>query len=303
MGAGGCTIGRLEDGRLRVGPESAGAEPGPACYDRGGDEPTVTDADVVLGLIDPDYFLGGRLRLNREKADRAIQRRVAARLGMNSVEAALAIRERIEEEMADRLGRFLTARQHHPEECVLFAFGGAGPLHACRIAEQLGLRRILTFPFGSVFSAFGASTTDLLHRYLRTLPQGAAPEQTVEELRARVLLDMAGEGFGADAVQITRELVDETLIVTATAPIIPWEPPILPRDGGDPAAALKGERDVIWDGSGRKRTQVYARSRLRPGDCLIGPALVEATDTTCAIPPGWRYTVNERGHGLIEREG
>ena len=306
MGAGGGSIARMENGRLRVGPESAGALPGPACYDRGGSEPTVTDANVVLGLIDPDYFLGGRLRLSREKAEAAIQRRVAARLGIGTGEAARAIRETVEGEMADRLRQFLEARGQHAAECVLFAFGGAGPLHACRIAERIGLGKILTFPFGSVFGAFGASTTDLLHRYLRALPPESTRQQASQaeaELRRRALQDMAGEGFGADAFRITRELREETLIITATAPIPHWGPPTLPRSGGDPAAALKGQRGVTWDRSGPRPTPVYSRPLLRPGDRLAGPALVEAADTTCAIPPGWRYTVNDRGGGLLEPLG
>ena len=306
MGAGGGSIARVEGGRLRVGPQSAGAFPGPSCYDRGGNEPTVTDANVILGLIDPDFFLGGRLRLRREKAEAAIQRCLAACLGVTVVEAALALRETVEAEMAGRLRQFLTARGQHPEGCVLFAFGGAGPLHACRIGERIGLGQIVTFPFGSVFSAFGASTTDVVHRYLRVLPPGTPDEAAADvaaELRRLALQDMRGEGFAGEAVHITQELVEETLILTATAPIPHWEPPTLAERGGDPAPALKGERPVTWDGSGPRRTPVYRRPLLRPGDRLGGPALVEAADTTCAIPPGWRYTVDAWGHGLLEREG
>src|SRR5581483_6110297 len=129
IGAGGGSIAWVDLGRLRVGPQSAGADPGPACYGRAGVDPTVTDADVVLGYVDPTYFLGGEIALDAELAARAIRERVAEPLGMSVAEAAAGIVEIANQHMSDLIRKLTIERGYDPRDFVVYAFGGAGPLH------------------------------------------------------------------------------------------------------------------------------------------------------------------------------
>jgi N-methylhydantoinase A len=160
IGAGGGSIARVDDGYLFVGPESAGADPGPACYGRGGTEPTITDADVVLGLLDPDFFLGGQMPLRRDLAEAAIRTRVAEPLGLSVVAAAAGIREIADHQMADLLRNVTIQQGHDPRAFVLFAYGGAGPTHCHRYAADLGVRAILVPAAATGWSAYGAVTSD-----------------------------------------------------------------------------------------------------------------------------------------------
>jgi N-methylhydantoinase A len=170
IGAGGGTMARVDPdtGRLLVGPESAGARPGPVCYGLGGETPTVTDADLVLGYIDPDYFLGGRRRLDLERAKAAIETRLAGPLGLSTVEAAAGVVRIIDSKMSDLIRREVIRSGHLPEDFVLYAFGGASPVHAVGYARDLGVREIIVFPTSPVFSAFGIASADLVHTRLVT---------------------------------------------------------------------------------------------------------------------------------------
>lgn len=161
IGAGGGSIARVEGGHLKVGPESAGASPGPVCYDRGGTEPTVTDADVVLGIIDPDYFLGGRIKLNRARAEAAIQEKIAKPLNMTLVEAADAIRTVADSKMADLLRNLTLERGYDPRDFVLYAYGGAGPTHCARYGSELNVKAIIVPATATVHSAYGAVASDV----------------------------------------------------------------------------------------------------------------------------------------------
>lgn len=155
IGAGGGSVGWVDLGRLRVGPQSAGADPGPACYGRGGENPTVTDADVVLGYIDPDYFLGGEIQLDRDLSEKAIREKVAEPLGMSVQEAAAGIVEIANQHMSDLMRKMTIERGYDPRDFVVYAFGGAGPLHGGAFGRELGAQEIL-FPLGNVASAFSA---------------------------------------------------------------------------------------------------------------------------------------------------
>lgn len=161
IGAGGGSIAWVDEGVLRVGPRSAGARPGPACYGLGGREPTVTDADLVLGLIDPDYFLGGRFRLDVEAARRVIQAKVADPLGMDLIEAAAGIRFVLDSKMADLLRSVTLSKGYDPREFVLFAYGGAGPTHCHQYGAELGVREIVIPSTATVHSAYGVVSADL----------------------------------------------------------------------------------------------------------------------------------------------
>jgi len=159
IGAGGGSIARMSRmGLLQVGPESAGADPGPACYRRGGDNPTVTDADLVLGFLDPDYFLGGTMPLDKGAAEKAIQDKVAGPLGTSLVEAAFGIHDLINETMAAAAKTHIAEKGGNPNIVTISAFGGAGPVHAYGLAKKIGAPRILVPPMAGVGSALGFFT-------------------------------------------------------------------------------------------------------------------------------------------------
>src|SRR6185369_16215194 len=138
VGAGGGSIAWIEGGLLKVGPHSAGAEPGPVCYGRGGTEPTVTDADLILGYLDPAFFLGGRMKLDLDGAKRAIEEKIAKPLNLSMADAAWGIHQIANENMANAARVHALERGKDPHRFPLFAFGGAGPVHGYRLAEALG---------------------------------------------------------------------------------------------------------------------------------------------------------------------
>jgi N-methylhydantoinase A len=171
IGAGGGSIARIDPmGLLKVGPDSAGAEPGPVCYGLGGTEPTVTDADLVLGYLDPDYFLGGQLRIDLEAAELAIRERIADPLGLSIEEAAWGIHQIVNESMANAARVHTLERGKDPHRFPVFAFGGAGPVHGFRIAKALSSPALIV-PFGAgVMSAVGFLTAPLAFDFVRTSP-------------------------------------------------------------------------------------------------------------------------------------
>ncbi len=154
IGAGGGSLAYLEAGGLRVGPESAGAHPGPACYGRGGAQPTVTDANLFLGRIDPDYFLGGNLTLDTEAAHQALEN-LGGRLGLEAARLALGIIEVINAKMSQAIRTLTVERGIEPREFSLVAFGGAGPMHAVALAQELGIGEVIVPPDPGGFSAWG----------------------------------------------------------------------------------------------------------------------------------------------------
>lgn len=243
-GAGGGSIASVDDGEFSVGPESAGAEPGPACYDLGGFEPTTTDADVVLGYIDPDYFLGGDKQLNADRARDAIERSVADPLDVSVAEAALRVRERVDENVAASITDQLDEGAD-PAETTLIAYGGAGPMHCCTFAEKAGIERIITAPAAAEFSAFGGATLDVEHRYTAafggrsTIGEPSvsvdAYNETVEELETEATKDMRGEGFDADEITF-----DLTMLVRSGGDVEERSVPIRIDSPDDLAAALEG---------------------------------------------------------------
>lgn len=184
VSAGGGSIAWLDDaGGLRVGPRSAGASPGPACYGLGGREPTVTDADAALGYLDPEHFLGGRMGLSLESASEAIGKTVGEPLGLDLMQAAQGIVDIVNSNMADAIRMISIERGHDPREYALVAFGGAGPVHAGRIGEELGIRKVIIPPNPGVFSAMGLVCTDLKRDYVRSLYTLMAEEGVDDKMR------------------------------------------------------------------------------------------------------------------------
>ena len=171
LGAGGGSIASyniLHDS-VQVGPRSAGSDPGPACYDRGGLHPTVTDADLLLGYLDPSDYAGGQIPLNPARAAFAIEEVFGGHLEMDPVEVALLIKAEVDDQMANGMGKELRIRGYLPEEFTMLAYGGNGPLHCCGIADRLGITKVLAPPYASVFSALGAGNTNQMHIHERTI--------------------------------------------------------------------------------------------------------------------------------------
>jgi N-methylhydantoinase A len=214
IGSGGGSIAWLDEGGLlRVGPQSAGSRPGPACYGLGGTEATVTDADLVLGYLDADNFLGGRMRLDRDLALRALAR-LGEQLGMEPEEAAVGVFRIINSQMADLIRKSTIEQGHDPRDCVLVAYGGAGPTHAVFYGHEIGSKAILVLADSTVFSAEGMLTCDITHtaevsRQLSTPFSDADLAQITERfetLEGRVMDQFAREGAGADEVSLARTL-------------------------------------------------------------------------------------------------
>jgi N-methylhydantoinase A len=170
IGSGGGSLAWIDEttGTLKVGPESAGAVPGPVCYGRGGEVPTVTDADLVFGYLNPENFAGGSIRLDKARAERAIGK-LADRLGMGLLECAAGIATIAEFQMADLIRKVTVEKGFDPRDFVLFAFGGAGPAHAAVFARELGVDKVVIpqKETASVWCAFGAASADVLHVYER----------------------------------------------------------------------------------------------------------------------------------------
>jgi N-methylhydantoinase A len=211
IGAGGGTIAQVEPetNRLLVGPGSAGANPGPVCYDAGGEQVTVTDADLALGIIDPNYFLGGRKPLNKEKAVKLIEEKIARPLKLDAQEAAAGIFDIVNAKMSDLIRRQVVRTGYLPEEFIIYAFGGAGPVHAAGFAAELGVRRIYIFATSPVFSAFGAAAADVIRTRVMSCQyiQPADPAMINERLAAieeEMGAAMSAEGFKRGQLEFRR---------------------------------------------------------------------------------------------------
>jgi len=207
ISAGGGTIGWVDEvGMLRMGPQSAGADPGPACYGRGGAQPTVTDANVVLGYIDPDYFLGGSIRLDRAAAERAVRERVAAPLGMSLEAAADGMLRIVNTDMEQGIKAISSERGYDLRDFVLIAFGGAGPVAAGRLAAELGIPRVLVPIVPGATSAMGLLMSDVRRGYVRSrlgLVDRVDPAEAnglYAELREKAIAELTAEGFAAEEI-------------------------------------------------------------------------------------------------------
>ena len=213
IGAGGGSIAWVDSGGvLRVGPQSAGADPGPACYGKGGTEPTMTDANLVLGRLNPDYFLGGEIALDGKAARTAIRARCAEPLGLDTVEAAHGIVEIANAAMVNALRLVSVQRGYDPRDFVLVAFGGAGPVHANRLAAEMEMPTTL-IPMGpGTTSAMGLLVTDLKHEYSITRIEradrldSASVETAYGELKAQGKATLAQEGVRPEDMGVVHQV-------------------------------------------------------------------------------------------------
>ncbi|QGN58820.1 hydantoinase/oxoprolinase family protein [Nostocoides sp. HKS02] len=221
LGAGGGSIASYDriHNAIKIGPESAGSSPGPACYDRGGLKPTVTDADLLLGYLDPDNYANGYIKLNPKRAVFAVEDQLCDELDMDVIDVAREIKRGVDEQMAIGIGKELRVRGYLPEDFTMLAYGGNGPLHACGIAKQAGIKRVLAPPFSSVFSACGAGNMRQLHFHERgahvvlynattraLFDRYDELNAVVAELEARGLEDLVRQGFATKDVRYRLEM-------------------------------------------------------------------------------------------------
>jgi N-methylhydantoinase A/acetophenone carboxylase len=222
IGAGGGSIAwvnKLMGNALEVGPQSAGSMPGPACYDQGGAEATVTDADLVLGYLNPENYLGGKMLLDPDLSHEAIEEKIARPLGIEVVEAAIRIRQIVDARMGQEVFNEVALKGHDPRDFVLFACGGAGATHACGFAPYLQVNKVVVSNYSPVFGAFGASTVNVQQVWekSRTLKifQWASQSYSedtnafngvVNELKDLAIRDLRLEGFREDRIQFRLEL-------------------------------------------------------------------------------------------------
>ena len=367
IGAGGGSIAwlnKLLQNKVQVGPQSAGSMPGPACFNRGGKEPTVTDADVALGYINPDYYFGGRMRLNKNAAIQAIREKIAKPLGMEIEQAAEVIRKIVNGNMASAIMKEVHLRGYSPEDFVLFVGGGAGATHV--EGYKADVRKAVIFNFSPVFCAFGSSTMDIMHVYeaskkITLLEPGTqkptsdyAPfNRTVEGLMEQAKRDLVADGLNPHDATFVLELdmlyggqfhvkrtlsprmvlqstadvhalctafekefseafspfvvnpeggvFIESFILKAIVPTPKMELPRLNLEGSDARGARKGERPVYWpDAKTYQPTPIYGYESLRPGNVIEGPAVVEGEYTTLVVPSAMKFSVDERGLGILE---
>jgi N-methylhydantoinase A/oxoprolinase/acetone carboxylase beta subunit len=220
IGAGGgsiASINKLLQNRLQVGPRSAGSMPGPACFSLGGTEPTVTDADVILGYINPDYYFGGKMRLDKSRSVQAVREKIAKPLGLSVEEAAAMIRKIVNGNMASAIMKEVHLRGYSPEDFILFVGGGAGPTHSEGFMADI--EKAVTFSFSPVFCAFGSSTMDIMHVYevskkltlmepvtQKLCAEYASFNQTVEKLVEQAERDLRADGLDLRQASYALEL-------------------------------------------------------------------------------------------------
>jgi len=325
--------------QLHLGPESMGAYPGPACYDLGGTEPTLTDAFLTLQWLPADYFLGGSRKLNAERAREVIEQHVAKPLGKSVEQTALDIASAAFQMVADTMRDVLSRVDWRPEESTLFTFGGNGPAFACGVAERVGISRAYIFDLGAVFSAYGSSISDIVHVYEHGLNVSLAGAEgqhevraVIERIRKEILHDMKGEGFTPNRVRLsleaevadadgkltsvvedlsstvaadprfldTRQGTVELLRLRATASMAHYEAVRRAPNGHAPTEAVKGHRDVIWGRISDPAT-LYTWEALRPGHEVSGGAILESAWTTYPVLPGWSLRIDEYGNGHLQR--
>ncbi|MFZ0636723.1 MAG: hydantoinase/oxoprolinase family protein [Candidatus Acidiferrales bacterium] len=367
VGAGGGSIASIDPlfrNQVQVGPRSAGSMPGPACFSLGGTEPTVTDADVVLGYINPEYYAGGRMKLDKNRAIQTVRDKIAKPLGVSVEEAAAIIRKIVNGNMASAIMKEVHLRGYSPEDFILFVGGGAGATHA--EGYKGDIKKAVTFPFSPVFCAFGSSTMDIMHVYevskKLTLMAPHTQELTqeyaifnraVKALVEQARRDLVGDGLNVNDASLVLELdmlyggqfhvkralsprlslhsaedvqaiceafkkefseafspfvvnpeggvFVESFILKAIVATPKVVMPRMPLEGPDPAAARKGERLVHWPNEGGSRmTPIFAYEKVRPGNNVLGPAIIEGEYTTIVVPPSMHFSMDERGLGILE---
>jgi N-methylhydantoinase A len=321
-GVGGSSIIAVKDGEITVGPESVGAAPGPACFGFGGTNATITDVNLLLGVLDPDTYLDGGFSLDAERSKTAIRTAVADPLGI-SVEEALV---RMESAYFERIAESFASAIDDPLETTIAAFGGAGPMSACGAAQLTGVHRVLIPKMAAVFSAFGIGFSDIAQSYEFALPEptAEAARQAHDSMLKRAERDMFQEGYELSACAVTWKLVVEDpagKIVSESDYSVGDAPdteagqqasltlevrhalPHVTIDTGDAVTAHRavpsGSRRVRSAADTVDEVSVYTLADQQPGAFAEGPAIVEGPFYTARVLPGWTLEVSGAGDLLL----
>ena len=325
LGAGGSSVIKVVDGAIVVGPESVGASPGPACFARGGTAATITDVDLLLGIFDPSSYFGGELTLDAERSRKAIEEHIAGPLGVSLEDALLAMEQTWTATIAGAIGAY----GGDMDDVVLAAFGGAGPLAVCSIADQIGVRRIIVPRLAAVFSAFGISFSNIAHDYrlnltektdqalqdaLRLASRWAERDMFAETAlpggyRTDIRLVVIKDGAGS-VIPLTDEKTlpaglsdaDEILLEYSAMKELP-QPTLGDTGAAAPTQARGGAMRRVLGRNGWSDTPVYVLDDQEPGMAGAGPAIIEERYFTSRIPSGWRFELSGAKDILLYKEG
>lgn len=331
VGSGGGSIARKDEGgALRVGPESAGADPGPICYGRGGERLTVTDALLLMGYIDPDFFLGGEIELEVERARTALER-LSDRLDMGFEETLSGIFRVANSTMTRTTKKITVERGLDPKDFSILAFGGAGPLHAAFLAEELGMKKVIIPPMAGVFSALGMVTGDVVQDYSKTVLTSIDDEEslkrTIEELREKkegevkenILFGVRYEGQSyhiniplVDTIEGVKERfheeherkygysnVDENIEVVRVHLEVKKKRDVTELPFDFKKEKHPPDRKCLFAGEWRK-TSIYYHGYLSEGRTGEGPSVIQARNSTILVPPGWIWSCLDSGIIIME---
>ena len=342
VSGGGGTIAWIDHGNaLRVGPLSAGADPGPACYGKGGENPTVTDANLILGRLNPVGISGGKIKVFSELAEKSIRKKIAEPLGISIVQAAYGIIEIVNTHMIRALRLVSVERGYDPRDFVILAFGGAGPMHAAFLAEGLGVKNIVIPPNPGVFSALGLMLADFRHDFVRNIMKPASEintellEKIFGEIEKKAKKILQKEGFSPNHIVMERNLelrylgqsyelivpfhknfkvilqlfhqkyqkmysysMPDEPVEVVNVHLIAYGLIRKPKFRKIPftsssSDALIDKKMVFFKGNAWIETPIYSRDALLPGHKINGPAIIEQSDATTVIPPGWNAVVDE----------
>lgn len=302
IGAGGGAIAWVDaGGNLKVGPRSAGARPGPACYGDGGTEPTVTDADLVLGIINPDNFLAGRKKLSVAKAEDAIRTRIAEPLGLSVDDAAQAIYAIQNAQTADLVRQVVVNSGHDPRDFSVFAFGGAGPMHCANYSADLGVKEVVV-PIGStsaVFSAYGLAASDIILTAERSQPESMPAEpssfnQVFADLQKELAERVDAQGLDFAHVRYEREAdLRYTMQLAEVATEVPGGEVSVADIAGVGAAFERNYETLYGEGSGfpDAGTQIITYRTRAVGQLPISPQLPDHAVSGGSPTPSGRREV------------
>jgi len=345
--------------RITLGPESAGADPGPVCYNKGNEIPTVMDCVLIMGILNENNYLGGKLKLDKEHALRNIKERCADKLGVDPYYFAEGVYKLINSRMKEHIRMVLLTKGYSPADYCLLSYGGAGPMHLAGYSEGMPFKGVATVPWAAAFSSFGCAAVDLNHRYQKStgalIPYGADDGWKMmmagiinagwDDLEKLAKADLAAEGLPWEKAQLQsiayaryRGQMEDVEVISPTSRLnspqdidkliaafeeqyekifagvakhqragyqimelglsvsIPKVKPKVvkqPLQGRTPAKdCIKGQRDVYIDGTWQRAT-IYDMDRVKPGNEIVGPAVIEAPATTFFVPQGRRTRMDE----------
>lgn len=349
IGAGGGSVGWIDPtmNTLKVGPQSMGADPGPACYDKGGHQATLVDSDIILGYLNPDYYLDGKMKLNKANSLRAMKE-LAEKLGMDEVETARGMRKIACSNMADLIVNEIICQGYNPQNFAAFLYGGGGPEFGAEYIKSSGLKKAILLYKASTFSAFGIGCSDIIYtkatselHHMPTNPEKI--EDAFNRLETSTLRELKADGFNTEDVLISREaslrygrqvnyvnipvkggaldasdmdqLIEDfekryeaiygkgsghrssgiELVNFRIYSVRKMQKPVLmkyEKSGKSPKDAYVGKRQVYFEDRFID-TNVYRWEKLKPGNSVEGPAIIEAAFTTGAIPQDMTATVDD----------